>query len=164
MDISAAKTVRLLLLLAVAGCATTRSGPAFEPAHDQELPILREVSGTYSTIGRPLRLVVHDPGTLAMLPIDLGPVDFNREMVLVSALGPTPSPTYAIRIRRIWRDGPALRAAMDIQYPAPDAQLRSAPASPYHAVVVPKSNLNVRNFQAGIPRSMVANRATAAGP
>ncbi|MHC4610504.1 MAG: hypothetical protein ACYS7M_09165, partial [Planctomycetota bacterium] len=93
------KTAGLSIMLALgasvwlltAGCATA---PRTEPAliaDGQELPILREKSGTFSSIGRGLRLVVHDPGTLAMLPVDVGTVDFGHEMVLVAAMGPTPS-------------------------------------------------------------------------
>ena len=140
-------TIVLSLLPALAGCTTTPQGERLSLADGQELPIIRQTSGTYSSIGRSLRLVIHDARTLAMLPIDVGPVDFTKEMVLVAALGPTPSDEFGVRIQRVWREGAVLRASVDVRYPPIGAPLRSVQASPYHAAVVPNSPLNLRNFE-----------------
>ena len=113
--------------------------------------MLREVSGTFSSFGQSMRLVVHDPATLASLPITVGDIDFANEMVLVAALGPAPSEQYAIRIQRVWRDGASLRAPIVVTYPPAGAPLRSRSASPYHVVVVPRSPLNVGGFQVKPP-------------
>jgi len=86
-----------------------------------------------------------------MLPINVGPVDFDEEMVLLAALGPTACDDYAIRIRRVWRDGMQLRARVEVQCPAADAPRRGTPASPYHLVIVPRSELNVKGFEARVP-------------
>jgi hypothetical protein len=119
-------------------------------ADGQELPILNQRQGTYSSIDRAVRAVVHDPGTLAMLGMGGVDVDFDSQMVLLAALGPTPSANYGIRIRRVWRDGWALRAAVEVVHPAVDAPRRGTPASPYHLVVVPRSDLNVVGFSADV--------------
>jgi hypothetical protein len=137
--------------LLAAGCTTAPRAEVTVVADGQELPVLRQKSGAFSSITRRLRLVVHDPGTLAMLPVDPGPVNFSHEMVLLAAMGPTPSDDYAIRIRRVWREGSVLRARVEKRFPRPDAPRGSAPASPYHLVVVPRSELNVRGFEAGVP-------------
>jgi hypothetical protein len=128
------------------------------PADGQDLPVLHERAGTFSSIGQSLRLVVHDQGSLATLPVDIGPVDFEREMVLVAAMGPTPSEGYFIRIRRVWRHGQELRAEVDIRYPSSGGQLRGRPASPYHVVVVPRCHLNVRDFDVEVPPSAFTSR------
>ena len=149
--------------LLAAGCTTAPRAEVAVVADGQELPVLRQKSGAFSSITRRLRLVVHDPGTLAMLPVDPGPVDFSHEMVLLAAMGPTPWDDYAIRIRRVWREGSVLRARVEKRFPRPDAPRGSAPASPYHLVVVPRSELNVRGFEVGVPpgtldRSGLGNR------
>ena len=159
MKVLRAAAMLIPALTAACGCTSAPRGLGAGPADGQELPILRQKAGTFSSIGQSLRLVIHDPGTLAMLPLDIGPVDFDKEMVLVSTMGPTPSDEYAIRIQRVWRDGPVLRAAVDVRYPPAGAALRSTPASPYHAVVVPRSPLNIRNFDVEVPPTAFARHA-----
>lgn len=129
----------------------------------QDLPVIRELAGIHSTFTGPVRLVIHESATLAQLPLNLGPVDFDRYMVLVAALGPTPTDQYRITIDRVWRDGDRLRAHVQTRYPPVDAPARTAPASPFHAVVVPRSDLNVRGFEA-VFRSGSPSRRGAKGP
>ncbi len=150
--------IALTAIAAASGCATSRLQNPWL-ADGQELPILREMGGTFSSINRSLRLVIHDRGTLAMMPLEVGPVDFDREMVLVGAMGQTPSDDYSIRISRVWREGSELRAAVDLHYPPAGARLRATPASPFHAVIVPKCDLNVRDFDVRIPPKAFANQA-----
>ncbi|HUU82128.1 MAG TPA: protease complex subunit PrcB family protein [Phycisphaerae bacterium] len=127
-------------------------------ADGEQLPVLRERIGTFSAINRPLRLVIHDPGTLAMVPFDIGPVDFDTEMVLLASMGATPSDGYSIRIRRIWRDGQWLRARVERRFPPPDALRRGKPASPYHAVVVRRCDLRVGGFTATVSADAFGQR------
>lgn len=134
--------------LLAAGCSLTPHRPADTLTNGQELPVIRELARTHSTFTGPVRLVVHGPATLAQLPLNLGKVDFDRHMVLVAALGPTPTDQYGITIDRVWRDGPVIRAHIQMRYPPVDAPLGTLPASPFHAVVVPRSDLTVRGFDA----------------
>ncbi|MFQ5490369.1 MAG: protease complex subunit PrcB family protein, partial [Phycisphaerae bacterium] len=136
--------------LLTAGCSLETLRPIETVQDGQELPILRDQAGTFSTFQRPARLVVRDSSTAAQLPLNLGPVDFEWQMVLVAAMGPTPTDQYGITIRRAWRDGNQVRVQVEMRYPPPGAPLRSSPASPYHAVVVQKCDLNVRGFDAVI--------------
>lgn len=145
----AAAMLPVLCLMAV-GCSMAPRTDLEPMADGEVLPVLRERSAVFSTINRPLRLVIHDPGTLAMLPFDPGPVDFDREMVLLAAMGPTPSADCAIRIRRVWRDGPRLRVRVELQFPPGDAARSEARASPYHLVVVPRSDRRIRGFEAAV--------------
>lgn len=136
--------------LLVTGCSVG-PGATIEPIADGEvLSVLRERHGTFSSIDRRLRLVIHEPATLAMLPFTVDPVDFSTEMVLLAALGPTPGDDYSIRIRRVWRDGLRLRARVEVQFPPVDAPRSGSRASPYHLVVVPRCDLRVRGFEARV--------------
>ena len=99
-----------------------------------------------------------------MLPVDPGQVDFDHEMVLVAALGPTASADYAVRITRVWRDGAVLRAEVEVAHPPADSPRRGIPASPYHLVVIPKSNLNVAGFTAAVSPEAFAGSGRRRGP
>ena len=148
----------LAVWLGMAGCAVTPRVTSQEPQEGTELPVLRESGGTFSSIDRPLRLVIHDPGSLAMLPLEAGPVDFDREMVLVAALGPVASGEYSIRIHRVFRRGSSLHAGVVVGHPPADAVRVRRRASPYHLVVVPKSELNVAGFGADVAASLTGRQ------
>ncbi|MCP4247264.1 MAG: hypothetical protein GY778_09475 [bacterium] len=142
----AATVAALGAIVLIGGCSQSPVAVAGDIADQQELPILRSHAGTYANFSRPVRLAIRDAGILAMLPVDLGPVDFEREMVLLAALGPTSSPEWAIRIRRVWRDGSELRAQVEKRLPGADCLRRTTPANPYHLIVVPRCDRNVRGF------------------
>ncbi len=144
--IKAATLAALGWAVLAGGCSQAPMAGGGDIADRQELPILRSQAGTYANFARPLRLAIRDAGTLAMVPVDVGPVDFQREMVLLAALGPTPSPEYGIRIRRVWRDGSELRARIEKRFPEADLPRRTTPANPYHLIVVPRCDRNVRGF------------------
>lgn len=150
MNIRYVVVVPGVLGLLLAGCSMGPTTNLDLIADGEQFPVLREQIATFSTINRPLRLVIHDPGTLAMLPFDIGPVDFQTEMVLLAATGPTPSDGYAIRIRRVWRDGLRLRVRVETQFPPTDVPRAGRSASPYHLVVVPRSDLLVKGFAATV--------------
>ncbi len=143
------------------GCTVAPRADSARIADGQELAVLREQARTFSSIDRQLRLVFHDAGSLAMLPVNAGPVDFDREMVLLAALGPTRSEDSAVRIRRLWRDGSVLRAEVQISHPVASALSAGTPASPYHLVVVPRSDLNIAGWTAAAtPRVLAGRRPT----
>lgn len=145
------RVLLLGLVVVASGCALGPASRGPRLADGAEIPILRDVSGSLSSIQRSLRLAIHDPGTLAMLPVRIGPVDFDREMVLFAALGPTASEDYTIRITRVWRDGSVLRAAVEITYPPAEGGTSRRRASPYHAVVLPRVPMNVEGFDSQPP-------------
>jgi hypothetical protein len=137
----------LIVFALPGGCSLSSARVDQLPAEGADLPVLREKRGVYSSFEERKRLVIHDVGSMATVPVDPGPVDFDREMVVVAALGPAPSPDYGIRIRGVKRQGSRLRAAVEVQYPPMDAPRRGRPSSPYHLIVVPKCHLNIVGFE-----------------
>jgi len=143
----------LLVGLLMLGCSAPQP-PAKQPQSPppQELPILWQQVGSYGRLKVPVRLVARDAGTLAMLPLADVPVDFDKQMVLIAALGTVPGHGYAIRIARVWRQGN--RILTDVRVTPPPPAPRPGPlnlTSPYHIVVVPRSDLNVEGFTTALP-------------
>ncbi len=118
------------------------------PAEHEAMEPLRERVGTFSNLSRRVKWVIHSPGELALMPVDVGPIDFEREMVVLVGMGPTPSPDYAVRLKRLVRDAGVLRAEIEYLYPPDGAAGSASPASPYHAVVMPRSDLRIEGFTA----------------
>jgi hypothetical protein len=141
------RIVLLLVMLGTACQSAERFGDTF-PADGATLEILREQAGAFSNLRRPVKWVMHDRRSLARALAEIGPVDFEREMVLVVGAGPTPSPEYGVRIQRVYRAGPVLKADIQYSYPTADAAPSPVAASPYHIVVTPRSDLNVEGFTA----------------
>ncbi len=154
------KTLALILTILAwpvfSGCSGAPGQTVELLANGETIPILRQKSAAHSRFGRKLRAAVYDRGSLDMMPIDLGPVDFEHEMVLIAAMGPVPSEGYSIQIHRLWRHGSSLRADVQVRYPAAGTTLRGRQASPYHAIVVPRSSLNIDHFGAGRHQDIVA--------
>ena len=63
----------------------------------------------------------------------------------LAAIG-LPSRDDDIALQRVWRDGPELRARVEKRFPEADLPRRTAPANPYHLIVVPRCDRNVRGF------------------
>ncbi len=146
-----------------AGCSQDRKQPP-APAVAEDIPILWQHHGTYSNIARPLRVVARDADTLAQLPITEVPVDFRRQMVLVAATGPTTSDQIGIRITRVWKAGNRIRVQLRTMHPGDDKRGGIRRTSPYHIVVVPRSELNVEGFSATVPRGAFAASAPPGTP
>jgi hypothetical protein len=148
--------VVLMLLPMGTGCAI--APPASDANAGEDLPILWEKSGSYSRFGRPARVLVRDRATLSQIPIADIPVDFHTQMVLVAALGPTPTSDYGVRITRVWREGSRVRAQEREIHPGLSEGHGLDPASPWTAVVVPRSDLNVQGYSVDIPNRLVGGR------
>jgi hypothetical protein len=117
-----------------------------------ELAITWSEAGTYSELHKPLRLVIRDPAGLAAIPVAEVPVDFQRQMVLVAALGVVPTEGYAIRITRVWRDRRRVYVDVRVSHPQSGGEPpKHALCAPYHIVVVPRSDLNVEGFSTRLP-------------
>ena len=123
-----------------------------------DFPILREHRATFSRLSRPVRLVIRDAPTFARLPLTEIDVDFDREMVLIAGLGPVQSDAFGIRITRVRRRGRRLDAEVETIRPEAGSAVRHAAASPYHLVVVPRSDHNVVGFESRIDAGLLGGR------
>ena len=120
------------------------------PPDGDDLPIVHQVSGTFSHEDRPMELVIRDQELLSQVPLVDVPVDFRSQMLLVVTLGRRLSDKYAVRINRVWREGSVLRVDYQIDAPPPDAPVTVS--SPFCIAVVPRCDLNVVGFSPTLPR------------
>jgi len=141
------------------GCAMSQTRPAPAAGPLEDLPILWEGSGTYSRIGRSVRVVVRDQAALARIPVAEFPVDFDRQMVLIVGLGPTAGSGVGVRITRVWRSGETVRVQEQRIHPGPDSGRKPELASPWAAVIVPRVDLNVEGFSTDIPEGLMLSHA-----
>lgn len=155
--------VLTLSALLVSGCHSVNPDNAIQKG-PAEYPIQWQQEGTYSNINRAFRVVARDRATLAQLPIAEVPVDFDRQMVLVAALGPASTDQLAIRITRVWREKNRLHAQVQTLHPGEGKRGGLKRTSPYHIVVVPRSDLDVVGFSATVPRGAFAAPATPGEP
>jgi len=138
------------LLPLLAGCTELNDRAAPLPADGDELPIVHQVAGTFSHEDRPMELVIRDQELLSQVPLVDVPVDFRSQMLLVVTLGRRLSDKYAVRINRVWREGPVVRVDYQIDAPPPGAPVTVA--SPFCIAVVPRCDLNVDGFSPTLPR------------
>ncbi len=83
------------------------------------------------------------------------PVDFHHQMVLIVGLGPTAGSGTGVRITRVWRSGETVRVQEQRIHPGLDSGRQLEVASPWAAVVVPKTDLNVEGFTTQIPEGLM---------
>jgi hypothetical protein len=102
-----------------------------------------------------VRILVRGPGTLSQLPLAEIPVDFKTQMVLIAGLGPTPSSEQGIRIVRVWREGSKIRVQERAIHPGAEQASGLQPASPWTAVVIPRSDLNVEGYVTHVPEGLL---------
>jgi hypothetical protein len=124
-----------------------------------EYPIAWQKSGTYSQLGRSVRLIVRDTTTLAQIPLGDMPVDFSTQMVLVAGQGPTPSGGMGIRIERVWEQDGRLRVQERQIHPGLELKRGLDPASPWTAVVISRSDLNVEGYSPVTPHDLLSQRS-----
>lgn len=127
-----------------AGCSEAPPQIGYLPAEGEELPILRQKTGTHSTELTAMQLVVREEAELARIPLTDIDVDFEQEMLLIVLLGRVPSDQYAVRIERVWREGRNLAVKTLVQRPGTSAPLSLA--SPWCVAVVPRCDLRVEGF------------------
>jgi hypothetical protein len=143
------------MALTAGGCSGQRSAEMRDAAAAEDIPILWQSSGTYSRISRRARILVRDPATLAQIPVTEIPVNFDTQMVLIAGLGPTPSGEQGIRIVRVWRQGSKIHVQERAIHPGADRTAGLQPASPWTAVVIPKSDLNVDGYTTRVPEGLL---------
>lgn len=134
----------------VAGCNEINDRETPLPADGDELPIANQVSGTFSHEDRPMQLVIRDQELLSQVPLVDVPVDFRSQMLLVVTLGRRLSDKYAVRINRVWREGPVIRVDYQIDAPPPGSAVTVS--SPFCIAVVPRCDLNIQGFSPTLPR------------
>jgi len=149
-----------LLTLVSPGCSTAITEPAVERV---EFPIAAQKSGSYSRLGRSVRIVARDAATLAQFSLGELPVDFSTQMVLVAGLGPTPSSDLGIRITRVWQQDSRVRVQETQIHPGTDEPVGLNPASPWTMAVVPRSDLNVEGYSLAVPRDLFSTRKAFGG-
>lgn len=120
------------------------------PNEGEDLPILRQLSGTHSHEARAMQIVIRDDASLAKLPLTKVDVNFDREMLLIVVMGRVPSDQYAVKIDRVWREGRRLLVKTIVQTPPAGAPLTVA--SPWCIAVVPRCDLNVQGFATEPPK------------
>ncbi len=133
-----------------AGCSELNDRATPLPAEGDDLPIAHQVSGTFSHEDRPMQLVIRDQELLSQVPLVDVPVDFRSQMLLVVTLGRRLSDKYAVRINRVWREGPMVHVDYQIDSPPPGAPVLVS--SPFCIAVVPRCDLNVEGFSPTLPR------------
>jgi hypothetical protein len=146
--------------LLVLACGCTAPQGVERPGGEkvvEELPILWEKSGTWSHVKRPVRVVAYDAATLAQVPVTEVPVDFNTQMVLITALGPTLGPDIGVKITRVWREGPEIRVQEMRVHPGLERSGALERSSPWSVVVVPRCEMNVRNYTSRVPAGLMGD-------
>jgi len=150
-----ARRVVWLLVSALACTAQNEAERRVDQKAVEELPILWETSGTWSHVSRPVRLVAYDAATLAQVPVAEVPVDFNSQMVLVAALGPTFGQDIGVRITRVWLEDSQVRVQERRLHPGLDRPGRLERSSPWTVVVVPRYEANVRGYSSDVPPGLL---------
>ena len=133
-------------LFSLSACAGTRLA-------DGPLPLTSLAQETYSTAEAARRDAVRDPAAWSKLWGEIQrtrmlppPVDFERQMVLVAALGERRSGGYAIEIVRAEVVEGTLVVHVRETGPAPGAIRTMALTAPLHAVAIRRNDLPVRWF------------------
>lgn len=155
----------MLILIAAAGngCDVAPAIQTADSTPGEDLSIYWEKSGTYSRLGRSVRVLARDEATLAQVPVTEVPVDWKTQMVLVAGLGPTPTSDVGLRITRVWREGPRIRVLERQIHPGTEKLGGLNPASPWTVVVIPRSDLNVEGYSVNVPRGVLTNRFSGGG-
>jgi hypothetical protein len=143
-----AAVLSLTLVGALAGCGE-QGGSLFHgepPPVIEEYPVLYQKAGKYCGAKQEMRLVVRDQAHMAFVPVSDVSVDFNSQMVLFVTTGQVYAESYDIQIDRVWRQNRQIRVGISKTYPQAGEMDYPHPCSPYHLVVVPKSDLTVEGF------------------
>lgn len=149
------------MLVLAGGCRDQRAVPA---AEERELGIVQETWGLDGPYRRPVRLVVYREEDLLAARLGRLEVDFSTQMVLLAGLGSIGDRPYQVRIARVRERGAEVEVDVEI--------LREEPGlgegegedggggravrrrSPWHAVVVPRSEGRVRGFSSNVGEAL----------
>jgi hypothetical protein len=112
------------------------------------VPVIEQWTGQHSAQQQPKRVVVPDAEQWKQLwramrgrvvPTPEPPkVDFREHMVVAAFMGTKPTGGYAVRITRVAQNGKLIVSVRE-QSPGPGDMVTMALTSPYHVVVVPRS-------------------------
>jgi hypothetical protein len=157
--LAAGMGVAVLACVTLTGCTSPSGGMSRDASAAEDIPILWQTSGTHSRLVRRTRILARDQATLVQVPLTEVPVDFETQMVLIDGLGATPSSEQGIRIVRVWRQGSRIRVQERPIHPGTDRNPGLEPASPWTAVVIPKSDLNVEGYSTQVPDGLLRDHA-----
>lgn len=138
------------LLVLIAGCGAPAGRGWLAPKTIEDLPILAELSGRFGGPEVPAQVVARDQPTLVLLRLPRLDVDFSQQMVLFASLGRIGNDQTEVRIARVWREGSLIHAEVRTFWPT-SLPARRRTSTPWHAVVVPRSDLNVKGFSPDAP-------------
>jgi PrcB C-terminal len=137
----------LMLFALAAGCSSQSSelGP---------VTLRRLTSSSYSGYREPKHLVVRDSGTWAEVwkqlwtwqspEPDLPAIDFDREMVLVAALGERPNSGYSILIESARATVDQLTVSVRVESPGTGCGVLTVMTEPVDVVSVPRLDVGVQ--------------------
>ena len=153
---AAAAAVALAAAWAASGCGEEEGVLTAVPVEEEgeAVEILRSLpASTSGGIRTPLRTVVRDPVLWAELwakanahvaPIPKAPaVDFAKEMAALAALGEKPSAGWSIQIVGVRAADGKLRLLVAERSPPKGSAAAAVITDPWHAVVLPRSDLPV---------------------
>ncbi|MEX2670856.1 MAG: protease complex subunit PrcB family protein [Phycisphaeraceae bacterium] len=152
---SSAIAFAVVLAGSTLGCVEQREVRRNEtsPIEDgQPMTILTEWHGSQSEREEPDFQVIRDQRAWEQawdaLPTDdsVPEVDFDQQLVLAAWMGQRMTGGYAIRIRDIrpTADGEAFEAILEHREPGPDEFVTQALTAPYHIVVIPRTDKEIR--------------------
>jgi hypothetical protein len=152
------RTTRALSLIAVGACQGALAGGQ-PPAHGEPVPLVRfrkspSAFSAYSGLIDSVRLVVRDSTAWRQLwqqinrpfipPPPLPPVDFQREMVVVAALGARPSAGFDVVIERAANDSAGIEIDVRRASPGAGCPVAAAITQPVDMAKIPASDRALR--------------------
>ena len=150
---------RFALVVGVTIVCSAELGIAQYDSTREVVPVTRLRHGptaysTYSGLNDSIRAVVHDSAEWSAMwrgitrpfypPPPLPQVDFEREMVIVTALGARPTGGYDIVIDGARRDSSAIEISVRTSAPAPGCPVSAAITQPVDLATIPASPRVVR--------------------
>lgn len=150
------RTIREILGATVAGAmvlaVSSAGGHAVAGEASRQMQIIQQWRGHNSAREQRQRIVVRDAkgwdqlwkamhGAIVPKP-DVPEVDFQKQMVIGAFLGTRPTGGFSVRITRVTQNDKIVVCVAE-QSPGPDDIVTMALTSPYHVVVVPRSDKTV---------------------
>ena len=139
------QTIVLLALMGVVGASLAGCKPrhviVVSDQRPQPVSVLRRYNGTDPGLKEPLLLLVNsaqDLESLGSYDLAVHAVDFDKESLVLLALGEKPTGGYWARITGVQREGQQLYVQGLANRPSQDQAVTQALTYPYDAVVISK--------------------------
>ena len=139
----------LAVVTAAGTAASSATGRAVASDEGREMEIIEQWRGQVSAQDERKRVVVRDSdswqplwhamrGKTVPMP-DLPAIDFQKHMVIGAFMGTRPTGGFSVHITRVVQNDKVVVTVRE-QGPAPGDMVTMALTSPYHVVVVPRSD------------------------